>query len=88
MKPLEHKLTTLLDWLCIQWGFCLPPKERDRIAKCERWDAQEFALAVVTAEGFPAPAEEIEWLRQIRNRFIEYFGASVVSVEEFQGDEA
>jgi hypothetical protein len=58
--------------LCIEWGFCLPPKASDEIARSSTITAEEFAAAVLEAEEMN-PEYEQKWFRRIRDRFIEEF---------------
>jgi len=71
-----------LDELCVDWGFCIPPGDIDRIAQSERLEADEFAAEVLRVEGM-APEHEAKWFRHIRQRFVERFGSSV-SAEDFE----
>jgi hypothetical protein len=72
-------LTLILDWLCQHWGFCLPQYDRIKICSIDHWDAREFAVAVLRAEGFASPEAEKKWIRQLSAKFIEHFGAGAVS---------
>jgi hypothetical protein len=85
MTSLEKDLGFLLDWLCTEWGFCIPPADKVRISRSERLEAREFAIEVLKAEGFDPPEYEIEWMRRIKARFIKHFGRSVVSTDEYEG---
>ena len=85
-KPsLEEELGDLLTKLCVEWGFCIPPKDFDRIAASHRLDATEFATEVLLAEGF-CPEYELHWLRQIKVRFFEHFGGESVSAKDCPTD--
>jgi hypothetical protein len=70
---LEKDLRSLLSKLCLEWGFCIPPDDVDRIACSQRLTADEFAAEVLKAEGFN-PDYEVRWYRWIKRRFIETFG--------------
>ena len=74
-KNLDKEIDNLLGELCVRLGFCIPPKEHDRIASMGYWQAEEFAKDVISAEGLN-PEYEVKWLREIRNKFIEHFGSS------------
>jgi hypothetical protein len=78
---LENDLRKVLNWLCVEWGFCIPPKDRNRIANSHHLDAGKFAAEVLIAEGLD-PELEREWFRKIRSRFVEQFGETV-SVENY-----
>ena len=55
---LEDRLSHLLQELCIDWGFCIPPADARRIASTTPLTADQFAYAVLTAEGFVAEYEK------------------------------
>lgn len=73
----ENDVKQLLDWLCIQWGFCIPPKAAQDICQRSELTADEFANLVLLAEEMDPEAEK-EWFCKIRDRFIEQFGESVL----------
>jgi hypothetical protein len=73
---LEDHLSHLLSELCADWGFCIPPADVQRIASAKTLTADQFAHAVLTAEGFVAEYE-LHWLRQIRRRFVDRFGQEI-----------
>ena len=64
----------LLNFLCVEWGFCLDPETTNALKDTQNMQAEEFACAVLKAEGLNSEME-IEWKRKIRNKFIEYFGS-------------
>jgi hypothetical protein len=68
----ESELRRLLDALCIEWGFCIPPRASDEIARRATIRAEEFAKAVLEAEEMN-PEYEQKWFRRITDRFIEEF---------------
>ena len=78
---LDKQVRYLLRELCVDWGFCIPPADADRIAGSERLEADEFAAEVLRAEGM-VPEYEAKWFRRIKRRFTDRFGISV-SVEDF-----
>jgi hypothetical protein len=84
VKSLEQELSILLDWLCRHWGFCIPADDRLRIATSGHIEANEFAFAVLLAEGFEQPETETKWMRLLRDRFVEHFGTATVSAEELE----
>ena len=73
---LEERLSHLLYELCVDWGFCIPPADAQRIASMKILTADQFAHAVLTAEGFVAEHEK-QWFRQIRQRFVDRFGQDI-----------
>ena len=72
----ERDLRNLLTTLCVEWGFCIPPKCTDEIVSRTSITAKEFAKAVLEAEEMN-PEYEQAWVRKIANRFVEMFGESV-----------
>jgi len=83
MKSLEKELGYLLDLMVNEWGFCgISTEDRQRIAKSERLDANEFAQQVLQADG-DDPESELRLRRMLKKRFVEHFGRSAVSRVEF-----
>jgi hypothetical protein len=70
--PLERKIRYFLYDLCVDWGFCIPPEDADRIASMKCIAADKFAIEVMKAEGF-TEIEGSEWAKKIAERFIEHF---------------
>ena len=70
--PLQTALYELLGWLCVEWGFCIPFDDYDRIARSVDMDADTFAIEVLTADGV---GEETiaQWAPKIAARFTEHF---------------
>ena len=64
-------------YLCVEWGFCIPAEDTARISESKALDADEFAVAILHAEGMVPEYEKI-WRRCIKERFTERFGASLV----------
>ena len=63
----------LLDQLCVDLGFCLPPGERARLSKAPPESIKSFTDAVFTAEGLsPETADKHLW-RQVRDRVAKCF---------------
>jgi hypothetical protein len=73
----QETLRGFLEELCVNWGFCIPREEADRIARLEQLTADKFANELLLAEGF-IPEYELEWRRRIRRRFIEKFGTDTI----------
>lgn len=74
VNQMQKKLNKLLSELCTGWGFCIPEKEAIKFFEQENIEADQFACAILTAEGMN-PEIEVEWRRKIRNRFIEVYGS-------------
>jgi hypothetical protein len=72
----EDRLFHLLYELCVDWGFCIPPADAQRIASTRPLTADQFANAVLTVEGLVAEYEK-RWFVQIRQRFVDRFGQEI-----------
>ena len=70
---MDKPLNILLNDLCVEWGFCLDPEFLKSLKNAQMLDADEFACAVLKAEGMDCELE-VEWRRKIRNKYIERFG--------------
>ena len=75
-SELKDDLNALLYWLCVEWGFCIPPEDHNRIVHSHHLRADDFAIEVLRAEGMN-PEYEVEWRHRIRDQFIERFGKEV-----------
>jgi len=65
LTPREVEL--LLQTLCVDLGFCLPPDEAARLKSAPPTDVRAFADAVFLAEGLdPATADRHLW-RKVRD---------------------
>ena len=60
----------------MEWGFCNELTASDLLDKSNRLQAEDFAEAVLAAEGM-APEYEVKWRRAIARRFIDRYGQSV-----------
>jgi hypothetical protein len=84
VPSLEKDLRHLLDWLCVEWGFCIPREDCDRIAASQQLDAADFAKQVLLAEGLN-PEYESAWAGKIKGRFVEQFGQEVSTKDYSDG---
>jgi hypothetical protein len=75
-SSLEDRLSHLLYELCVDWGFCIPPADRQRIASTKTLTADQFANAVLTTEGRVAEYE-MRCFKQISQRFVDKFGQEI-----------
>jgi hypothetical protein len=76
LPPGERKLSYVLYDLCVKWGYCIPPADAERIAQSKEITAEDFAIAVLKAEGF-VPEQEPEQVRKIAAYFAEQIGSDV-----------
>lgn len=79
LKPsstLEARLSHLLGELCVEWGFCIPPADAERIARSKHLTTDQFAVEVLVAEGMH-PEYEKQWRKKMRDRFVAVFGHEV-----------
>ncbi len=58
-------------------GFCTRLTGEELIARYKPLTPDDFAMAVLVAEGFTEPLHETRWLRQFRQIFINRYGHSV-----------
>ncbi len=70
---MRKELEKLINQLCTEWGFCIPPKKASEIIETKNIDPDQFACAILKAEGMN-PELEIEWRRKIKNKFTEVIG--------------
>lgn len=70
---MSKKIEYLLNDLCVDWGFCIPPDDQRRIIEARSWEADDFSCQVLNAERMN-PEYEKQWRKKIRSRFIEYLG--------------
>jgi len=73
--PQPAELHRLLDHLCVQLGFCLPPDEQARLAEHPPDSADAFTDAVFEAEGLDPATADRHLYRQVRNKVREAFGS-------------
>ena len=73
---MDKALEKLLNDLCVEWGFCSDPEPGKSLKSAQILDADEFACAVLNAEGMDCELE-VEWRRKIRNKYIERFGNEI-----------
>ena len=74
---MEREIRCLLDDLCVNWGFCIPPKDAEALCARTYLSADSFANALLEAEGMK-PEYEKKWVQCISRRFIEHFGADEI----------
>lgn len=74
-RSFDQDLTSFLDVLCVEWGFCIPASDKERILQLESVTANEFAELVLKAEGLCS--ETSPWFKKIVHRFSHAFGKEV-----------
>jgi len=79
MKPTEVR--ALLDKLCIELGFCLPPLAKHQLEQAPPDEADEFARAVFTAEGLDPESADLHLFRQVRRYIAEAMTRSTIEAE-------
>ena len=73
-EPLTpHQVRCLLDELCIDLGFCLPPADIARLMDEHPLDARKFADEVYRIEGMEPGTSDIGLWRQVRDRVRAHF---------------
>ena len=63
----------LLDQLCVDLGFCLPPRARARLSKTPPEGVEAFTDAVFNAEGLNRETANKHLWRQVRDRVAKCF---------------
>jgi hypothetical protein len=63
----QDPVEKLLDELCVDMGFCIPPYHRARIQPMPTADVDAFAKAVFEAEGLLEPFDRHLW-SEVRDR--------------------
>jgi hypothetical protein len=66
LKPVD--VETLLETLCVELGFCLPPDSYDQLVESPPGDIQTFTDAVFAAEGMNPRTARRQLYMQVRNR--------------------
>jgi hypothetical protein len=69
VSELAHRVQHLMDELCIDLGFCLPPVDQDRLRHEPPLDPDAFVDAVFVAEGLD-PHLDRQLRRQVKDRVI------------------
>jgi hypothetical protein len=67
------EIDKLLDKLCIDLGFCLPPDECDKLRSNPPTTPDTFTHAVFQAEGLDVNTVRVELFRQVRRYVTEAF---------------
>lgn len=80
VPSMERELIYLLTDLCVKWGFCIPPDAFERITKKDYYQADDFAMDVVEAEGMDGYSE---WVNRIAERFRKRFGTDEIDSSTF-----
>lgn len=66
MSPIE--IERLLDALCVDMGFCLPPKAKEELVRTPPDEPTAFARAVFIAENLNPDSADRHLFRQVRDR--------------------
>lgn len=67
IRASQNRIQGLLDTLCVELGFCIPPEDRDAIVADPPMDAGRFAERVFRAEGME-PRDDRRLYAQVRER--------------------
>jgi hypothetical protein len=73
------QVSWLLHRLCVQFGFCLPPTEHERLVEEPPGDPDSFTRAVFVAEGLDPAFADKRLYRKIKRVVEEEFGRSRVN---------
>lgn len=80
--PMEREIRYLLYDVCVNWGFCIPPVEADRISFLKSLTADQFANDIIIAEGMN-PEIEDQWVKKFKRIFEERFGSDEIDFNSF-----
>jgi predicted metal-dependent phosphoesterase TrpH len=80
VPPMERELIYLIHDLCVIWGFCIPPEDFEQITKKDYYQADDFAIDIVEAEGMD---RDSEWVNRIAERFRIRFGIDEIYSSTF-----
>jgi hypothetical protein len=69
----EGDVRRLLDRLCAQLGFCLPPEAQQRLTEDPPADVESFADAVLVEEGLDPTTTDRHLYRQVRDVIADSF---------------
>jgi hypothetical protein len=69
----ENELQRLLDRLCVQLGFCLPPEGQQRLRENPPSDVLSFTDTVFVEEGLDPATADRRLYRQVRDVIAESF---------------
>ena len=69
----EHEVRQVLDTLCIDLGFCLPPETQQALIADPPTDVRAFADAVFIGEGLDPSTSARHLYRQVRDMIADSF---------------
>ncbi|MEM6569653.1 MAG: hypothetical protein AAF957_14690 [Planctomycetota bacterium] len=72
--PSQEEVQVLLDRLCVDLGFCLPPAEHQQLVEDPPVDPIEFTNEVFRREGLSVEEAGLTMYRQVRDLVAEAFG--------------
>ena len=70
---MKTRIESLMEDLCIQYGFCLPPAEYTRLVSSPPASIDAFTDAVFVAEGLDLQFADTRLRKQVRDRIAAYF---------------
>ncbi|MEE9327873.1 MAG: hypothetical protein V3U71_11325 [Cocleimonas sp.] len=77
---LENEIRKLLNKICIDLGFCLPPSDIERIVLINNCETDELVRDIFIVEGLN-PDLELSLFREVKAIFIDHLG-EYIGVEE------
>lgn len=72
----EKTFRFFLDHLCVEFGVCLPPSQKEQIVSRDFFEADDFVKEVLSGEGLDA-SKELHLFRQMRREFTDRFGGDI-----------
>ena len=80
--PRPKQIRALLDRLCVEQGFCLPPAHAHRLVESPPADVEAFTDAVFRAEGLDPRTADRALYRDVRNTIAEALSQAMGGDEE------
>ncbi|HHH44846.1 MAG TPA: hypothetical protein ENK49_11975 [Gammaproteobacteria bacterium] len=77
---LEAEIRGFLDKICVEIGFCLPPKDIEMLASRKQYIADDFIREIFEIEGLN-PDMELKLFRQAKKIFTDIYGNEYLGSE-------
>lgn len=70
---MNSEIKKYLDFICVQFGFCLPPGKIDGLLYRDHYVADDFVREILVIEGMD-PNLELKHFRELKKEFVDRFG--------------
>lgn len=74
---LKIEMRKYLNDICVDLGFCLPPKEIDELISRNEYEVNQFVKEIFAIENMD-PNFELQLFRQVKKMFTDRFGAQII----------